>query len=333
MSQPTDRTTSSATALPAVGLARRVPARLADYLAIARVDHWVKNVFMLPGVALASLFVRPAIDVVLWHTLLGLASLCLCASANYTINEFIDGEFDSFHPLKKWRPAAQGLLDARLVAVQYAALATLGLALGSLIGPNFFIASSVLLVMGVLYNARPIRTKDRPYLDVLSEAVNNPLRLLLGWFTLIGSMLPPSSILLAYWMGGAFLMAVKRYTELRSIGEAEVAGNYRRSFRHYTEHFLLLSSFFYAICSSFFLGVFLIKYRVEFLLTFPLFSLMFTWYLAIGLKPNSAAQAPERLFTERAFIIFVGVVCLFVAALFQVDIPALHILVEPITVR
>src|SRR6185312_11887639 len=67
---------------------------------------------------------------------------------------------------------------------------------------------------------------------------------------------------------------------------------------------------FYAICSSFFLAVFLIKYRIEFLLTFPLFSLMFTWYLAIGLKPNSAAQAPERLFTERRFLMFVGFVCL-----------------------
>ena len=89
----------------------------------------------------------------------------------------------------------------------------------------------LLLAMGIFYNARPLRTKDRPYLDVLSEAVNNPLRLLLGWFTLVGSVLPPSSILLAYWMGGAFLMAVKRFTELRGIADREAAGNYRRSFR------------------------------------------------------------------------------------------------------
>lgn len=303
------------------------------YLGIARIDHWVKNVFMLPGVALALLFVRPPLSLVLWQTMLGLASLCLCASANYTINEWIDGEFDRFHPLKRARPAAQGLLDSRLVALQYTALAAGGFGLAWLVGLDFAVTAGALLVMGVIYNARPLRTKDRPYLDVLSEAVNNPLRLLLGWFTIVDGILPPSSILLSYWMGGAFLMAVKRYTELRGIADRTVAAQYRLSFRHYTEEMLLLSSFFYAICSSFFLGVFLIKYRIEFLLTFPLFSLMFSWYLAIGLKPNSAAQAPERLFAEPKFIAFVGLVCACVAVLFYLDIPALHILVEPIRVR
>ena len=72
-----------------------------------------------------------------------------------------------------------------------------------------------LLTMGVAYNARPVRSKDRAYLDVLSEAVNNPLRFLLGWFALAPYVLPPLSALLAYWMGGAFLMAIKRYSEYR----------------------------------------------------------------------------------------------------------------------
>lgn len=303
------------------------------YLGIARVDHWIKNVFMLPGTALALLFVRPAVDLLLWHTVLGLASLCLCASANYTINEYLDGESDRFHPVKRLRPAAQQLLDARWVMVQYATLAALGLATAFEVGRSFTIASGVLLGMGILYNARPARTKDTQYLDVLSESLNNPLRLLLGWFALVNDVLPPSSIVLSYWMGGAFLMAVKRFTELRGFGDRARAAQYRRSFRYYTEDSLLLSAFFYAMCSAFFLGVFLIKYRIEFLLTFPLFSLMFAWYLAIGLKPNSAAQAPERLFGERGFLAFVGLICVVVAILFYVDIPGLHILVEPISVQ
>ncbi len=36
--------------------------------------------------------------------------------------------------------------------------------------------------MGVLYNVKPFRTKDIAYLDVLSESINNAIRLLLGWF-------------------------------------------------------------------------------------------------------------------------------------------------------
>ena len=39
----------------------------------------------------------------------------------------------------------------------------------------------VLWVMGCIYNIPPVRSKDLPYLDVLSEAVNNPLRMLAGW--------------------------------------------------------------------------------------------------------------------------------------------------------
>jgi 4-hydroxybenzoate polyprenyltransferase len=303
------------------------------YLGIARVDHWVKNAFMLPGTTLALLFVHPSGSLLLWHAALGLLSLCLCSSANYTINEYLDGESDRFHPVKRHRPAAQRLLDPRLVMAQYAALASLGLVAASAIGHSFAIIAGVLLAMGILYNARPARTKDTPYLDVLSESLNNPLRLLLGWFALVNDVLPPSSIMLSYWMGGAFLMAVKRFSELRGIANPELAGLYRRSFRHYTESSLLVSAFFYAICSAFFLGVFLIKYRIEFLLTFPLFSLMFAWYLAIALKPNSAAEAPERLFTERRFVAFVAMLCAIAGVLFYVDIPGLHILVEPITVR
>jgi len=316
------------------GVALAPPAAMPwrHYLGIARLDHWVKNVFMLPGAALTLLFVRPPVEMVLLHLVLALTSLCLCASANYTINEFLDGEFDRFHPVKKQRPAARGLLDQRLVALQYAGLASLAMVLGMAVGRDFALVLALLLTMGILYNVRPARTKDRPYLDVLSEALNNPLRLLLGWFAVVAGTLPPSSILLSYWMGGAFLMAVKRFTELRGIADREAAGRYRRSFQRYTEQSLLLSAFFYAMCSTFFLGVFLIKYRIEFLLTFPLFSLMFTWYLAIGLKPNSAAQAPERLFTERVFIEFVALVCVIVALLFCVDLPFLHILVEPIGV-
>lgn len=308
-------------------------SRWRDHLGIARIDHWVKNIFMLPGTALALLFVDAPVGTLLGRSLIGFASLCLCASANYTINEFVDGEFDRFHPVKRTRPAALGLLDARLVALQYILLVVCGLGLAIVIGHDFAICSILLLVMGVIYNARPIRTKDRPYLDVLSEALNNPLRLLLGWFVIVDGTVPPSSILASYWLGGAFLMAVKRFNELRSIADPAAAGRYRLSFRHYSENLLLLSSFFYALCSSFFLGVFLIKYRIEFLLAFPLFALMFTWYLAIGLRPGSSAQAPERLYTERAFLAYVGIVALCMVALFFIDIPQMHVLVEPISVR
>src|SRR5271154_6341073 len=110
---------------------------IASYVAIARPDHWIKNIFMLPGVALALFFVTPDFGAAALHVAIAMAALCLAASANYTINEFLDAEFDKFHPKKKERSGAKGLLDGRIVAVQYAALLISSLALGLALDVRF----------------------------------------------------------------------------------------------------------------------------------------------------------------------------------------------------
>lgn len=308
------------------------PARpgLANYVRIARPSYWFKNVFMLPGTAVALLLHPMAPGALALPLLLGVISICLLTSANYVINEYLDAEYDRHHPTKRERPTAQGLISGPGVVLEYLLLAGLGLLLAWQIGRLFFNVGLVLLAMGLIYNLEPVRTKDWPYLDVLSEAVNNPLRFALGWAIVIDHVLPPSSILLAYWFGGAFLMAVKRFAEYRSIGDPTVAGLYRRSFRHYSETTLLTSSFFYGLNAAFFLAIFLIKYRIEFILTFPLFSLLFAWYLHIGLKEDSVAQSPERLYREWRFLLLVGALVASVALLFVIDIPLLAALTERI---
>ena len=44
---------------------------------------------------------------------------------------------------------------------------------------------------------------------------------------------------------------------------------YRKSFGQYTEQSLLISAFFYAMCSLFLCGIFIIKYKIELLLVVP----------------------------------------------------------------
>jgi 4-hydroxybenzoate polyprenyltransferase len=252
----------------------------------------------------------------------------LIASANYTINEWLDAEFDRHHPIKKYRPSAAGQITARMAYAQWAVLAVMGLSIAVAISTSFLLFSAILLAMGIVYNVKPFRTKDRQYLDVLSESVNNALRFLLGWSAIIDDVLPPSSILLAYWMGGAYLMAIKRYAEYRFINNPELAGQYRRSFKYYTEETLLASAFFYALCSAFFLGVFLIKYRIEFLLSIPFLALLFTWYLVIGMRVQSPAQSPEKLYREKAFVLYVAALAGLIVVLFFIHLPWLNVLVE-----
>lgn len=295
-----------------------------NYIAIARPDHWFKNIFVLPGTALAAIITHASVSNFAWSLFLGLVSTCLTASANYTINEWLDAESDRFHPIKKKRPAAVGNIKPSLVYIEYGFLLAVGLGLAKLISPYFLATAIAFMLMGVLYNVKPFRTKERVYLDVLSESVNNPIRLMLGWFVVTSQPLPPSSLLLGYWMGGGFLMAIKRYAEFRFLGNLEIAGLYRRSFQFYTEESLLVSSFFYANSAAFFLGVFLVKYRIELILILPFFALLFAWYLFIGLKHDSPAQHPERLFREKALSGYLFLLVIIVSILLWIDISWLH---------
>jgi decaprenyl-phosphate phosphoribosyltransferase len=178
--------------------------------------------------------------------------------------------------------------------------------------------------MGFLYNVKPFRTKDLPYLDVLSESVNNPIRFMLGWYIIVPLTLPPSSILVAYWMAGAFLMATKRFAEYNFIKDKTTAGLYRKSFIHYNYEKLLISLFFYALTSTFFLGIFLIKHRIELIITFPFFALLFAWYLKIGFNKNSIVQKPEKLYKKKKFMLYIFFLSLLFAALLVIDIEPLN---------
>jgi 4-hydroxybenzoate polyprenyltransferase len=309
--------------------------QLIDYLALMRPEHWVKHIFILPGVILAMvLHQKGPTDTATFFA--GLLSACAIASANYVLNEWLDARFDQHHPLKKNRPAVRLRLSRTVVLVEYFLLLTFGLALAFRISVLFFAASVLFVLSGIIYNTPPIRTKDLAYLDVLSESFNNPIRFVLGWAMVDSSTLPPSSLLLCYWMGGAFLMGVKRLAEYRSVEATaglEALSNYRRSFRQYTEQKLLLSSFYYALIAAFFLAVFLVKYRIEYLLAIPFFSLLFGVYLKLGLQPNSPAQAPERLFREGKLVVVVVALILVLVLLTWLDLPFLEKLADPHYIR
>jgi 4-hydroxybenzoate polyprenyltransferase len=295
-----------------------------NYLSIARPNHWFKNLFILPGTIIAVMFTHISMSQLTCQFILGVISVCLIASANYVLNEWVDARFDRFHPLKKNRPSVIGSVKASLVYIEYIVLIFCGLTLALLVSSHFLAVSIIFLITAILYNVRPFRTKDRVYLDVLSESINNPIRLMLGWYIVTNYPAPPSSLLLGYWMAGAFLMSMKRYSELRCLEDSTVAGLYRRSFRFYTEDKLLISSFFYGVCSAFFLGVFLIKYRIELLISLPFFAILFTWYLHLGMKPDSPVQNPECLYREKSFIIYVVFFVILLGILLYIDIPWLR---------
>ena len=301
------------------------------YISIARFDHWPKQIFMLAGVLLAALLLEDYS--LLWsvNVLIGLLAVSLAASANYVINEWLDREFDLFHPTKKNRPGPLNLINSSGIYIEYVLFIVVSIMLALSINTSFLVCLIALLISGIIYNVKPFRTKDLIYLDVMSEALNNPLRLLLGWFVVSPNIVPPASLIIIFWLGGAFLMAMKRFAEYRFISEqhgAKQAGKYRASFKYYTSDRLLLLSFLMALLAGFCFATFVVKYRAEYLLLFPLVGLLFTYYLYLALQNNSIVQTPEKLFRDRPLILLTFVNVLAFVGLSGIELPLIQDLVR-----
>src|SRR3954470_3077615 len=109
--------TTHTTTLPAPAVVSVRPrATIRGHIQIARIDHWFKNVFVLPGVIAAiGVDAAAASAMGLWlGFVMGMASVCLIASSNYVINEVRDAPSDLSHPVKRNRPVPSGRVSVPL---------------------------------------------------------------------------------------------------------------------------------------------------------------------------------------------------------------------------
>lgn len=300
------------------------------YIALARPSHWSKNVFVIPGVFLAIYFDDSLINIrVLVGVIFGIVSACLVASSNYVLNEILDAEFDRHHPDKKNRPLVSGVAKKSVAYVWWIALAVAGLAIGFWVDLRLGFAGLSLWIMGCIYNIPPVRSKDVPYADVTSEAINNPIRMAMGWFATGLIAAPPLSVLVAYWMFGSFLMAAKRLAEFRHIGDPERAGKYRKSFKHYDDEKLIESITFYAALFAMMSGIFITRYRIELVLATPIVAFAMAYYMHLTFKPHSPVQHPELLFKDRKLMIIVTLAFIVCTSLLFVDMENFAHLFDP----
>ena len=218
------------------------------WIRLLRVKDWYKNVTVLLGFIIALYYTGTDINMNLFMSIaLALFFTCTLSSTNYILNAITDKEHDKKHPIKRNRPLPKEAIKVRHALIVMVLLLICSLYLSSVLG-NRLVSISLfsLFVASLLYNTPPIRLKDKPYMDVISESINNPIRFLIGWFIVSGTA-PMMLLLLLVWSLAGYLMTKKRLNEL--MESKEMAQSYRKVFNYYTERKLGLAMAVYIMLS------------------------------------------------------------------------------------
>jgi 4-hydroxybenzoate polyprenyltransferase len=273
-----------------------------EYLRPLRFDHWIKNLVVPVGSLLALAALRSVPDAAgAAAILLAFVVSGLVSSVNYAVNEVLDAPFDARHPTKRDRPIPSGRVRIGPLLVLTAAVALLAFGLAWWLLPAAVLGGAVALFLaGLVYNLPPLRLKDWPYLDAVTESLTNPIRIAIGW-SAVAAGAPPGLLLVTVWAFGAFLMTGKRLAELRLLGD--LAARYRPTFRAYSVTGLFLVQLAYALVGFGALARLVSAQRPEVLPGLPLVALLLGWAFKMTFEPESPLIDPEHLYRRPVFLL------------------------------
>ncbi|HLL63177.1 MAG TPA: decaprenyl-phosphate phosphoribosyltransferase [Propionibacteriaceae bacterium] len=201
----------------------RVPAAIRAM----RPKQWVKNVLVATApLAAGRLLETP----VLIGVGLAFVAFCLVSAAVYLVNDVRDVEEDRLHPRKRFRPIAAGELKPATALALAAVTGVAGLGLAFAIAVPLGITLLVYVAIQMLYSTF---LKHLPVVDLAVVASGFLLRAIAGG---VATGIPLSQwFLLVAAFGSFFMVAGKRYSEMKAIGGD--AGT-RRTLTRYSESYL-----------------------------------------------------------------------------------------------
>lgn len=280
------------------------------YFRAMRLERWPRSLAIFAGTAAFFLLNRDSQENVsaLWIVSRSVFIFILTwaiSTANYVVNEIVDIPYDIHHPTKKDRPLIRGEIRRGPFAFLGTVLALSSLAAAFyLFSPPFFFSLLALLIAGFIYNIKPVRTKDIPFLDSISESANNPIRFLIGWFAFsLPDQFPPVSLLLCWWSFGNFLMVAKRLSEFRLLQAR--AADYRSSLRRYSKLSLIVGLAVSTLVFFVTYFAFAIAFKLQsFVFLSPLVFFYFFLFFRKTLQEHEVMEEPEKLLTRPLYALY-----------------------------
>ena len=177
----------------------------------ARPKQWVKNllVFAAPGAA-GVLNEWPS----LWRSIVIFIAFCLASSGTYYWNDLFDVESDRNHPTKQYRPIASGQIPVGVARLVGSILLVAGIGLAA---TTRWQASLVVLAYVVLTTLYSVVLKHIAVVDLIAVAAGFVLRAVGGAVATDVEMSKWFSLTISF--ASLFIVAGKRYAELRDLGE------------------------------------------------------------------------------------------------------------------
>jgi decaprenyl-phosphate phosphoribosyltransferase len=226
--RPPSQPATPQSAAPSLG-ARLRTRPLPAIVRACRPRQWVKNVLVLAAPAAAGALVWPEVPERLIATFV---AFCALSSSTYLLNDLHDRDEDRLHGRRSKRPIAAGEVSTRLAVGTAIALAAGGLALAFAVRPWL---AAVGLGYVLLTGSYTLWWRQIAVADIAAVVSGFIMRALAGavatdvavsrWFLTVTSF------------GALFLVAGKRYAELRAVSSGGVTK--RVSLEEYSQRYLL----------------------------------------------------------------------------------------------
>ena len=201
---------------------------LAGVVRSARAKQWLKNVlvFAAPGAA----GVLSTGDGV-WRSLVVFGVFCLAASGTYLFNDVADRESDRWHPTKRRRPIAAGVVPVRVAVVAGVVLLSASVGVSVVLGWRTTVVTVAYVVLTLSYSAV---FRQVAVLDLVAIAAGFVLRAVAG---AVAVDVPMSTwFVLCVSFGALFVVVGKRYAEFLELGSGQMPG--RATLSVYTQPYL-----------------------------------------------------------------------------------------------